>query len=149
MAKYSFEFKLKLVHNYLSGQGGLRFLAKKYGFKDSSQISKWINAYKELGEEGLLRSQKNKNYSVQFKLDAIELYLTTELSYQEVANLLKMNIPSLIANWLRTYQKFGIEGLSKQKGRPPTMPKKKQKESQPLPSERSQVEKLEKENRML
>ena len=53
MAKYSFEFKLKLVHDYLSGQGGLRFLAKKYGFKDSSQISKWINAYKELGEEGL------------------------------------------------------------------------------------------------
>ena len=87
MAKYSFEFKLKLVHDYLSGQGGLRFLAKKYGFKDSSQISKWINAYKELGE-GTSQS-KNKNYSVQFKLDAIELYLTTELSYQEVANLLK------------------------------------------------------------
>ncbi|MFP9055454.1 transposase, partial [Enterococcus faecalis] len=85
------------------GQGGLRFLAKKYGFKDSSQISKWINAYKELGEEGLLRSRKNKNYSVQFKLDAIELYLTTELSYQEVANLLKIRNPSLIANWLRTY----------------------------------------------
>ncbi|MDG4629672.1 transposase, partial [Enterococcus faecalis] len=39
MAKYSFEFKLKLVHDYLSGQGGLRFLAKKYGLKDSSQIS--------------------------------------------------------------------------------------------------------------
>ncbi|EPN5973905.1 IS3 family transposase, partial [Enterococcus faecalis] len=57
--------------------------------------------------------------------------------------------PSLIANWLRTYQKFGIEGLSKQKGRPPTMSKKKRNEPQPLPSERSQVEKLEKENRML
>lgn len=74
MAKYSFEFKL--VHDYLSGQGGLRFLAKKYGIKHNSQISKWINAYKELGEEALLRSRKGKNYSVQFKLDAIELYLT-------------------------------------------------------------------------
>lgn len=71
MAKYS--FKLKLVHDYLSGQGGTRFLAKKYGFKNSYQIRKWINAYKELGEEGLLRSRKSKNYSVQFKLDAIEL----------------------------------------------------------------------------
>ncbi len=78
MAKYSFEFKLKIVQDYLSGQGGTLFLAKKYGFKNSSQIRKWINAYKELGEEGLLRSQKSKNYSVQFKLDAIELYLTTE-----------------------------------------------------------------------
>ncbi|MFC0726951.1 helix-turn-helix domain-containing protein, partial [Enterococcus faecalis] len=71
----------------------------------------------------------------QFKLDAIELYLTTELSYQEVANLLKIRNPSLIANWLRTYQKFGIERLSKQKGRPPTMSKKKRNEPQPLPSE--------------
>jgi transposase len=91
MAKYSFEFKLKLVHDYISDQGGIKFLAKKYGFKNSSQIRKWISAYKELGEEGLLRSRKSKNYSVQFKLDAIELYLTTEFSYQGVANLLKMN----------------------------------------------------------
>ncbi|NBH39964.1 transposase [Enterococcus faecalis] len=34
---YLFEFKFKLVHNYLSGQGGLRFLAKKYGVKNNSQ----------------------------------------------------------------------------------------------------------------
>ena len=39
MAKYSFEFKLKLVHDYLSGQGGSMFLAKKYGFRDSSQAN--------------------------------------------------------------------------------------------------------------
>ncbi|EAF9292152.1 transposase [Listeria monocytogenes] len=71
---YSFEIKLTIVHNYLSGQGGTPFLAKKYGFKDSSQIRKWINTYKELGEEGLHRRWKNKNYSVQFKLNAIELY---------------------------------------------------------------------------
>lgn len=96
MAKYSFE--LKLVHDYLFGQESLRFLAKKYGIKNSSQMSTWINTYKELGEEELLRSRKSKYYSVQFKLDAIKLYLTTELSYLELANLLKMNNPSLIGN---------------------------------------------------
>lgn len=36
-----------------------------------------------------------------------------------------MNNPSLIVNWLRMYRTLGIEGLSKQKGRPPTMTKKK------------------------
>ncbi|HAB8811424.1 TPA_asm: helix-turn-helix domain-containing protein [Listeria monocytogenes] len=149
MTKYSFEFKLKIVHDYLSGQGGTGFLAKKYGVKNNSQIKKWINAYKEFGEEGLLRSRKNKNYSVQFKLNAVELYVTTEWSYREVANLLQMNNPPLIANWLRMYRKFGIDGLSKQKGRPPTMPKKKPNETQPLLSKQSQLDKLEKENRML
>ncbi|MBC1505903.1 transposase, partial [Listeria sp. FSL L7-1509] len=77
------------------------------------------------------------------------MYLTTELSYQEVANFLKMNNPSLLANWLKMYRTLGIDGLSKQKGRPPTMTKKKRNEIQPLPSEPSQVAKLEKENRML
>ncbi|WP_270659814.1 transposase [Enterococcus thailandicus] len=80
MAKYSFEYKLEIVQEYLVGKGGMSHLAKKYGFKSNVQIRKWINTYKEFGEEGLLRSRKNKNYSVQFKLDAIELYLTTELS---------------------------------------------------------------------
>ena len=149
MAKSSFELKLKIVHDYLSDQRSTTFLAKKYRVKSHSQIGKWINAYKELGEEGLLRSRKNKNYSVQFKLDAIELYLTTELSYQEIANLLKMNNPSLVANWLSVYRKFGIDGLSKQKGHPPTMSKKKSNELKPLPSDQSQLYKLEKENRML
>ncbi|EOH97011.1 hypothetical protein UAY_02743 [Enterococcus moraviensis ATCC BAA-383] len=49
MAKYSFKFKLKIVHDYSSSQGGTPFLAKKYGFKNNSQIRKWINSYKELG----------------------------------------------------------------------------------------------------
>ncbi|ECJ9747984.1 transposase [Listeria monocytogenes] len=112
-------------------------------------MRKWINAYKELGEEGLHRRWKNKNYSVQFKLNAIELYLTTELSYQEVANLLQMNNPSLIVNWLKKYRKLGIDGLYKKKGRPTTMPKKKSNETQSSPSEQSQLDKLEKENKRL
>lgn len=145
MAKYSFEFKLKIVHEYLSGKGGTTFLAKKYGFKCNSQIRRWINAYTQFGEEGLLRSRKTKNYSVQFKLDAIELYLTTELSYREVANHFEINNAPLIANWLRNYRMLGMEGLSKQKGHPSKMTKKKKA----IKNEPTPLEKLEKENRML
>lgn len=149
MVKHSFEFKLKIVQDYLSGQGGTTFLAKKYGLNSNSQIIKWINAYKELGKEGLLLSQKNKNYSVQFKLDAIELYLTTELSYQEIANAFKMNNPTLIAKWLKTYRELGIGGLTRQKGRPTKMTKKKSNKTRSLPSKPTQLAKLEKENRIL
>ncbi|WP_416337259.1 transposase [Enterococcus thailandicus] len=63
--------------------------------------------------------------------------------------MLKIRNPPLIANWLRTYRKLGIDGLFKQKGRPPIMPKKKPNETHPLPCEQSQLDKLEKENRML
>jgi len=149
MKKYSFEFKLKIVHDYLAGKGGTSFLEKKYGFKSNNQIRKWLNVYKEFGEEGLLRSRKNRSYSVQFKLDAIELYLTTEMSFQEVANQLEMNNFSLIANWLRSYRKNGLKGLSKMKGRPSKMPKKISEETEPIKTgDTERIKELEKQLRM-
>ncbi|WP_240934856.1 helix-turn-helix domain-containing protein, partial [Enterococcus casseliflavus] len=53
MAKYPFELKLKIVKEYLSGVGGYRYLANKYGISSKSQVSNWVNAYREYGEEGL------------------------------------------------------------------------------------------------
>jgi transposase len=126
MAKYSFEFKLTVVKSYLDGAGGYKFLAKKYGIpgKSGSQLKIWVANYRQFGEDGLIRSKKDNHYSVQFKIDTIELYLTTEISYQQLALKLKINNPSLIANWVRAFHAEGIEGLSKPKGRPAKMKNK-------------------------
>lgn len=45
MAKYSFEFKLKVVQEYLDGKGGYNYLAKVHSVKDKKQIRVWVNAY--------------------------------------------------------------------------------------------------------
>ncbi|SEL39749.1 Helix-turn-helix domain-containing protein, partial [Carnobacterium iners] len=45
-------------------------------------------------------------------------------SYQQLALKLKINNPSLIANWVRAFHAEGIEGLSKPKGRPAKMKNK-------------------------
>ncbi|HFU5933533.1 TPA: transposase, partial [Enterococcus faecium] len=153
MAKYTFELKLKIVHDYLDGKGGSDYLAKKYSIKAPSQVKRWINAYQEFGEEGLVRKRQKKKYSVQFKLDAIELYLTSELSYREVANTLNMNNPNLIARWMRQFREGGIDGLSKTKGCPPILskknePKNKKKSTTKATSkERERIEELEKRYR--
>lgn len=123
MAKYSFEFKLKIVQEYLEGNGETPYLSKKYGVKSKTQVKDWINAYREFGEIGLLRKRKNQYYSVQFKMDAIELYQTSELSYREVANHLGINNPALMANWMKIFRSEGIDGLSKTKGRPKILSK--------------------------
>ena len=155
MAKYTFELKLKIVHDYLDGKGGSDYLAKKYSIKAPSQVKRWINAYQEFGEEGLVRKRQKKKYSVQFKLDAIELYLTSELSYREVANTLNMNNPNLIASWMRQFREGGIDGLSKTKGCPPSLskknePKNKKKSTTKATSkERERIEELEKRVRSL
>ncbi|PQC94048.1 transposase, partial [Enterococcus faecium] len=41
MAKYTFELKLKIVHDYLDGKGGSDYLAKKYSIKAPSQVKRW------------------------------------------------------------------------------------------------------------
>lgn len=128
MTKYNYRFKHKVVREYLENDVSYAFLRKKYGIKSNSQINNWLNSYKEFGKDGLRLVKKNKHYSVQFKLNAIELYLTSKKSYQETASTLGMNNYSLIANWLRQFKEEGIDGLSRMKGRPIKMPKKKSKD---------------------
>lgn len=153
MAKYSFEFKLMVVQEYLNGEGGYRYLTKVHAIKNMKQIETWVNSYREFGEEGLLRKRKNRTYSIQFKMDAIELYQTSELSYREVANVLEINNPALIANWMRKFREDGIEGLSKMKGRPPTLDEKKEQKKRPpieaTSEERERIKELEKQVRSL
>jgi len=153
MSKYSFELKLKIVQEYFEGKGGIRALSNKHGVKTMEQVHRWINAYREFGEAGLLRKRQNQNYSVQFKLNAIELYQTSELSYREVANILEMNNPTLIANWMRKFRKEGIDGLSKEKGRLSTVPKKEEKTKNHLMKEtleeQNRIKELEKQVRIL
>lgn len=153
MAKYDLEFKMKIVKEYLDGKGGAKYLANKYNIKSSSQIKTWINSFREFGEEGLYRKQKNQHYSVQFKMDAIELYQTTEMSYREVANHLEMNNPALVANWMRIFRMEGIDGLSRPKGRPSKLSKKNETKKKTEPKvtseERNRIKELEKQVRSL
>ena len=85
MAKYSFKFKLQVVQAYLTGEGSYNYLSKKYGILSENDIRKWVNAYKAFGKDGLMWSRKIESYSFEFKLHVVELYLTTEVSYQELA----------------------------------------------------------------
>ncbi len=118
MAKYSFEFKKKIVQAYLSNNGSYGYLANKYGIPDSGPIKRWVTAYKEYGSDGLLRSRKNETYSFDFKLHVVELYLTTEVSYQELALSLGMNNPPLITKWVNDFRIAGPDALKpKRKGR--------------------------------
>ena len=125
MAKYSFEFKLKVVQEYLNGHESARSLGRKYGVHHAD-VQKWINNYKRFGEDSLRRCRQKQVYSAEFKLHVIELYLSSELSYQQLA--IQMGIPNhaLIARWMNEYRAAGPEALMpKKKGRKRTMDKGK------------------------
>ncbi len=93
MSKYNLEFKLKVVKEYLEENIGYPSLAKKYNIKSEAEVRRWVNAYKTQGYEGLEVKRKNNNYSLDLKLNVVNLYLTGEMSYQSLANELKINNP--------------------------------------------------------
>ena len=147
MAKYSEEFKLKIVIEYLGG--GYSLLAKKYGIPAKSQVKRWVRAYKEFGEDGLRRKHSKQVYPVKFKLDVLHFMEQTGASYQDTAIVFKMNNPSLIANWYRVFLEEGIEGLQeKAKGRT-SMSKNCKTKLPKQEKELSREELLERENELL
>ena len=122
MAKYSLIFKLKVVTAYLNGEGGYEYLTKKYGVKSTSQVRRWISAFKEFDKDGLCRKRNNTRYTSEFKLAVVESYLTSELSYRQIALQYGLNNPSLIARWKSEFMKYGANAfVERPKGRIPTM----------------------------
>ena len=118
MPKYSFEFKKKVVEAYLRGEGGYTYLAEKYGVKNRRQVLNWVHYYAEFGDEGLRRSRENKTYSFEFKLNVVKLYLSSEVSYQELALSQGINNSALLAKWVNDFRIAGPDALRpKKKGR--------------------------------
>lgn len=126
MAKYSYEFKIKVVQEYLCGGGGYKYLADKYNIASKTCIEEWVATYNEFGFDGLIRKRKNETYSFDFKLHVVKLYLTTEVSYRDLALSVGMNNPPLITKWVNDYRLAGPDALKpKQKGRRPKVDKPK------------------------
>lgn len=149
MAKYSEEFKIKLVTEYLHGNKGYKLLAKKYNMPSYTPLRNWVSAYKTQGVEGLKNRRRKEAYSVQFKLDTIQFMLNTGASYQETADQFKLNNPSLINRWMKEFNEQGVEGLKpKPKGRP-SMSKKPNKQTKKDKEKLTREEELERENELL
>lgn len=123
MAKYSTEFKIKVVKEYLESNISYKNLSDKYNIPTSSIIKNWVNAYKSQGFEGLKVKRRNTQYTLEYKLNVVNLSLPGEMSYQSLANELKINNRSII-RWVKDFREKGIEGLEpKKRERPSKMPK--------------------------
>ena len=125
MAKYSTECKLKVVQEYLAGHGSYETLSKRYHVP-RTPFQRWVKAYKTFGVDGLKPSHTKKIYTFEFKRSAVECYLLTGASYQDVATMFGLNNSTLLVRWTKEYRSGGVDALRpKPKGRAPAMPRKK------------------------
>ena len=118
MPKYTKEFKIKLVLEYLSGEsGGYENVAKKYGIPYST-MRNWINKYNSGGFDNLSKKQIQDKFTSEFKLSVIQYRQINNISFRQTAEHFNISNGSIICNWQRAYRQRGLSGLEDNRGRP-------------------------------
>ena len=148
MAKYSTECKLKVVQEYLAGHGSYETLSKRYHVPCTA-FQRWVKAYQTFELDGLKPSHTKKTYTFEFKRSAVECYLLTRGSYQDVATMFGLNNSTLLVRWTNEYRLCGMDALRpKPKGKTPTMPKQRKERLQDTPQDETaqQLKALQDEN---
>jgi len=110
--RYSFEFKKEVVTAYLNGEGSMQAIADRFGVKGSIQVSRWVMYFNKFGDAGL-KSAAPKIYSFDYKLHIVELYLTSDLSFNDIGLSEGIKESSVISDWVQTFRKYGADGLRK------------------------------------
>lgn len=110
--QYSFELKKEVVMAYLNGEGSTRPLADRFGVKGSAQVSRWVMYYNKFGDSGL-KSSGQKTYSFEYKLHIVQLYLTSDLSFNDIGLSEGIKESSIISDWVQSFRKYGADGLRK------------------------------------
>ena len=153
MPKYTKEFKIKLVMEYLSGEtGGREKVAKKYGIPNGT-LRNWVDKYESGGFDNLSKKLKNNKFTSEFKLSVIQYRQINNTSLRETAEHFNLVNGSMVYRWEKAYQERGLSGLEDNRGRPKkdmTKSNKMSKLNTPInESEREELIRLREENRLL
>lgn len=108
MSKYTEQFKLSAVRQYLTGLAGFKAVAKQFGI-DSSSLRTWVGWYQHHGAEGL--EKKYSHFSAQFKFEVLQFIVGNDLSHRQVAAIYNIRNPSMLADWERSYHEGGLDAL--------------------------------------
>ena len=116
MSKYSKQFKLKVVKEFLKS-GGLRRVGHLFQISHSD-VRKWALAYQAHGHSGLTPSYQR--HSPQFKVQVLQYMAKHQVSARPAAAHFGIGSMSTILQWQRLYNEGGITALTNRpRGQPP------------------------------
>ena len=75
---------------------------------DHHSIRNWISIYQYDGPTGLLNQPKNKSYSKDLKISAINDYLNGEGSLQDICTKYGIRSHRQLSDWIKVYNSGGI-----------------------------------------
>lgn len=136
------ELKIMAVRDYLSGEGSLRDICKKYGIKSHKQLSDWIMKYnsheklKTSGTGGIKIMTKGRKTTYEERVEIVKYCIEHQNNYAETAEYFQISYQQ-VYYWVMKYEKGGVEALQDKRGRRKSV------------EEMSEVEKLKAENKLL
>ncbi|MQS75190.1 helix-turn-helix domain-containing protein [Companilactobacillus halodurans] len=136
MTKFNLDLKLKVVHEYLNGEGSV-VLGRKYQISSFS-IFNWAQRYQKYGVAGLKKRTSGYDYDGDYKLKVLKWKSKHNASYSKTALNFDISNPGTIANWQKKLNIGGVSALYSQRDK-----KSKNK------FEFDKLDKLEQENRNL
>ena len=119
MSKYSEEFKLKLVLEYIEKHISPEQQKKKYGIHPSL-VRLWISQYQQTGKF----TEPTHYFSGEFKLKVLNYQQEHCLSDSQTSLIFGITNIGTICAWRKKYITGGTEALFQKQGRYSKMPKK-------------------------
>lgn len=95
--------KVLMVERYLKGELSFTEAAKQAGLVSKSPFRIWVNIYKNEGPDGLLNQSRNRYYSKELKLSAVNAYLCGEGSLADIACRYGLRATAQLAQWIKVY----------------------------------------------
>ena len=109
------EMKIRAVEGYLSKTESLNLTAKRFGVSRST-FQKWLLNYEMFGQEGLYPRTGNQHYSETQKREAVELYLSGQVSEEMVCKKYQIRSRTILEKWILCYtgqQEFRPAGCAR------------------------------------
>ena len=142
MSKLSYEDKINLYNDRLKGLS-INALVSKYGIRHEG-IEYLIRLINKHGLD-VLRTVKNKYYSVQEKERIVNRVLLDKEPINSVAIDEGLASRGILQNWIKNYKDMGYNIVERKRGRSPTMPRNNNKPKTKETIE-EECERLKKEN---
>jgi transposase len=148
MSRYTTQFKLSVVQQYLAGEESIQTIASQHGIKQA-KFRCWVRSFQHHGESGL--TPKYSHYDATFKLSVLRHMWDNHLSQLETAAYFDIRNPSILAQWAKKYSEGGFAALEpRPKGRkPPMLPPETLLPAAPEPEDARSREELITENNQL
>ncbi|MGN1399840.1 MAG: transposase [Erysipelotrichaceae bacterium] len=120
--KYSKEFKITVVNEYLKGKGSYLDLATRFGIPNGSILLSWVNKYnshielKDYDPEPEVYMADTLKVSKEKKLEIINYCIDHNYEYKDTAELYGGNYAQ-IYSWVKKYELFGEDSLEDCRGK--------------------------------